>query len=391
MPTIAPALLDAATLSRRLAELAGDERAVQVEFLLHLEEFDRRQAWLEAGHPSLWEFCLRVLHLSEGAAARRMRAMRVLRRLPCLAAPLRDGRVSLSTVGLLEPVLTGENAGELVTRAAYKSKAEVEELVVSLRPRSAPRDGVRRLPERLWAPPTLLLATATPTQTATPTPTAGPTSTQTSIASPAATPAAAPPLTPPQAQPAPPTVRPVAADTWSLRVTLDAAFKQELDQLTELLSHKVPAGDLAAVLREAVHCAIEKHGKRKGAVEPARKRKAPAPAATPAPQACQAREPITAEVRRQVWKRDEGRCAWVGPDGHRCGSRWRVEVDHIEAAALGGPSTLPNLRLACAAHNRLHAERTFGRAFMSRFSRQWPRTGASRVASDSGFFAPAPE
>jgi 5-methylcytosine-specific restriction endonuclease McrA len=377
MSIIAPALLDAATLSRRLEELAGDERAVQVEFLLHLEEFDRRQAWLEAGHPSLWDFCLRALHLSEGAAARRMRAMRVLRRLPDLAAPLRDGRVSLSTVGLLDPVLTEENVEGLVARAAYKTKAEVEELVVSLRPRNAPRDGVRRLPERLEALPALPLATAT----ADPTPTS--TSTLTSTSSPAAIPA--------PAQPTPPTVRPVAADTWSLRVTVDAAFKRELDQLAELLSHKVPAGDLSAVLREAVHCAIEKHGRRKGAIEPARKQNRRAPAAAPASQPRKGREPVTAEVRRQIWKRDEGRCAWVSPDGHRCGSRWRVEVDHIEAAALGGPSTPENLRLACAAHNRLHAERTFGRAFMSRFRRQWPLTGEFTVASDSGFFAPAPE
>jgi hypothetical protein len=51
------------------------------------------------------------------------------------------------------------------------------------------------------------------------------------------------------------------------------------------------------------------------------------------------------------------------------------------AAALGGPPTPTNLRLACAAHNRLHAERTSGRAFMSRYRRQWPRTGEFTVAS----------
>jgi hypothetical protein len=208
MSAIAPALLDCATLSRRLAELAGDERAVQVEFLLHLEEFDRRQAWLEAGYPSLWDFCLRVLHLREGATARRLRAMRVLRRLPGLAAPLRDGRICLSTLGLLDPVLTEENAEELVARAAYKTKAEVEELVVSLRPRSAPRDGVRRLAERQEAAPSLLLATATPTATPTLTLTSTPTAT------PAATPAATP--TPTPATPvtgAPPATAPPAAGT----------------------------------------------------------------------------------------------------------------------------------------------------------------------------------
>jgi len=382
MPIIAPALLETDTLARRLSELAGDERAVQVEFLLHLEEFDRRQAWLEAGYPSLWEYCLRVLHLREGAAARRIRAMRVLRRLPDLAAPLRDGRLCLSTVGILDPVLTGENAEELVARAAFKTKTEVEELVVSLRPRTAPRDGVRRLPERTEAAPELRLETAasTPTPTATPTVTSTPTSTAT------------PTPTAELAQPTRPSVRPVSADTWSLRVTVDAAFKQELDRLAELLSHKVPRGDLSAVLREAVHCAIEKHGKRKGAVEASRKRVKRAPAAAPATtEPHQRREPTTAEVRRQVWKRDDGRCAWVGPDGHRCGSRWRVQIDHIEAAALGGPSTPENLRLACAAHNRLHAEQTFGRAFMDRFLRQRPRTGKLPASSDSGFFAPAPE
>ncbi|HET9554751.1 MAG TPA: HNH endonuclease signature motif containing protein [Anaeromyxobacteraceae bacterium] len=374
MPATAPALLDAAALARRLAELAGDERAVQVEFLLHLEEFDRRGAWLAAGHGSLWSYCRSALHLREGAAWRRIQAMRVLRRLPELAEPLCDGRLCLTTVALLDPVLTETNAAELVARAAYKSKAEVETLVVALKPRSAPRDGVRRLPEREAATAASLPLPApqrSDLEAVDAAPVLG--------ASPAPAPEAAVPA---PSAPTRPTVRPVAEDTWSLRVTVDAAFKEELDRLTELLSHKVPGGELAAVLREAVKCAIEKHGKRQGAVEPARKqarKKAPAsPSAPPSPR----REPISAEVRRQVWKRDEGRCAWVGPDGHRCGSRWRLQLDHVEAAALGGPSTVENLRLTCAAHNRLHAERTFGREFMSRF-RRGPQTGESTSPGES--------
>ncbi|HYS81677.1 MAG TPA: HNH endonuclease, partial [Anaeromyxobacteraceae bacterium] len=50
----APSSLDSAALARRLGELAGCEREVQVEFLLHLAEFDTRRAWAEAGHRSLW-------------------------------------------------------------------------------------------------------------------------------------------------------------------------------------------------------------------------------------------------------------------------------------------------------------------------------------------------
>ena len=58
---------------------------------------------------------------------------------------------------------------------------------------------------------------------------------------------------------------------WSLRVTIDRACKEDLETLTSLLSHKIPDGDLAAVLHEAIRCAVEKHGRRKGAVAPRRR------------------------------------------------------------------------------------------------------------------------
>ncbi|MFL5261666.1 MAG: HNH endonuclease, partial [Anaeromyxobacteraceae bacterium] len=156
---------------------------------------------------------------------------------------------------------------------------------------------------------------------------------------------------------------------------VDAAFKQDLDALKDLLAHKIPGGDLSAVLREAVRCAIEKHGKRKGAVEPSRMRKPAAPRepqGDSAPKARTAREPIPAAVRREVSKRDGGRCAWCSPDGRRCGSTWMLELDHIVPAALGGPSTVENLRLHCRSHNRLGAEQIFGRANMDLFRRGGP-------------------
>jgi hypothetical protein len=59
----APSSLPSDTLARRLGELAGEERHVQVDFLLHLDAFDRRRAFLELGHDSLWSYCLRALHL----------------------------------------------------------------------------------------------------------------------------------------------------------------------------------------------------------------------------------------------------------------------------------------------------------------------------------------
>ena len=177
------------------------------------------------------------------------------------------------------------------------------------------------------------------------------------------------------------TIRPVAEDTYSIHVKVDAAFKRELDELKKLLSHKISNGDVVAVLREAIQCAIQKHGKRKGAVEPARKPKSPRP---PTPRSGPAaRDTIPAEVKRQVWERDQGRCAWIGPDGRRCGSTFMLEFDHIEPAALGGASTVDNVRVACRPHNWFHAEQTFGRAHMARFRREEPRAGESTSARGS--------
>ena len=360
-----------ADLARRLAELAGDERAVQVEFLLHLDEFDRRRAYLDAGYHSLWDYCLRALHLREGAAGRRIGAMRVLRRFPALAPALRDGRICLSTAPLLGQVLTEENVVELVARAAYRTKAEVEELVVSMKPRPTPAEGVRKLPAPAASPstrpealgpeacrdesgPMLALPLA-------------------ALASAPATPTPAPPVASPvetrAARASASEVRPVAKERWSVRITLDAAAKADLDALRALLSHKIPDGDLGAVVRDAIRCALERYGKRRGAIGdvPTRSggRKAGSRPQLPA-------RSIPAAVRREVWRRDGGRCTFVGPDGCRCESRWQLQLDHIDPVALAGGKTTPtaaDLRLRCRPHNLLEAERVFGRDHMDQFRR----------------------
>jgi hypothetical protein len=183
-------------------------------------------------------------------------------------------------------------------------------------------------------------------------------------------------------------VQPVAEDRWSVRVTLDAEMKAELDTLKALLSHKIPSGELGAVLREAIRCGIEKHGKRKGAVTPSRKvRIAEEKAGAVKPENGSVVLPspyIPAAVRREVWKRDGGRCAFEGPDGSRCDSRWQLEFDHIVPPALGGASTAANIRLRCRGHNLLHAERVYGREHMDQFRRP-PVT----IAGDSSSTSPA--
>ena len=57
------------------------------------------------------------------------------------------------------------------------------------------------------------------------------------------------------------------------------------------------------------------------------------------------REPIPEEVRLYVWRRDNGKCV-------RCGSRERLEFDHIIPVVAGGSSTDRNVQLLCEPCNR---------------------------------------
>jgi hypothetical protein len=56
-------------------------------------------------------------------------------------------------------------------------------------------------------------------------------------------------------------------------------------------------------------------------------------------------------VKREVWLRDLGRCAFVGDAGRRCGERAFLEFHHVKPYAEGGPATPGNIELRCRRHN----------------------------------------
>ena len=69
---------------------------------------------------------------------------------------------------------------------------------------------------------------------------------------------------------------------------------------------------------------------------------------------------IPAAVKRAVWARDEGRCAFVGSAG-RCTATRYLEFHHVVPFAEGGPTAASNLQLRCRTHNAYEAEMRFGR------------------------------
>ncbi len=74
------------------------------------------------------------------------------------------------------------------------------------------------------------------------------------------------------------------------------------------------------------------------------------------------RKAIPAAVRREVYERPGGCCAYVDPEtGRRCGSRDGLQLEHRVPVALGGEDTVENVMLLCRQHNLLRAEKVFGR------------------------------
>ncbi|HEU4929139.1 MAG TPA: HNH endonuclease signature motif containing protein [Candidatus Krumholzibacteria bacterium] len=72
------------------------------------------------------------------------------------------------------------------------------------------------------------------------------------------------------------------------------------------------------------------------------------------------RPALSSQIRDAVFVRDQGRCTYVGVDGHRCGETLSLHIDHIQPVARNGTDELQNLRLLCSRHNQLEAGRVFG-------------------------------
>ncbi len=384
-------------LTARLYELRKEERALLVEFLEHLAEIDRRGAALAMGFPSLFAFCVDYLGLSRGSAYRRKEAARLLLRFPVIAEYLADGRLNLKNLVELKDVLEEARLIEILDRAAGRTEEQVKELVAALRPRPPMPDLFRRLPAKLASAgnhesrppggrlelfpevaPTLVSADgAQPALPLTQAPVnvaqaALPLTLPVDVA--ATVPERAPaPAAPPRR--ATPTIEPIAAELHVLRVTVGSDFKADLDELRDELSHKFPDRGLEAVLHEAVRLALDVVRKRRRGAGKATSTEPPPPD----------KRYIPAAIRHAVWKRDGGRCAFVGPDGRRCNSRYQVQAHHRDPFGRKGPTTIDNVSLRCSAHNLHEAERDYGRDHMDHKIRESRRRGG-RASEPAGFY-----
>ena len=377
-----PSHLSDSALVAEVTRCARDERHATAQLVAHLAELDARRLYLGAGHSSLFAYCHHALGLSEDAAYNRVEAARACRLFPQVLDQLVEGSLTVTSVRLLARHLTAENHRELLGAASRRSKREVEELIAYRFPRPDTPSSVRKIPER--TPSRLAVAVAGPVTEPTQ-----------AVSAPATTMVARAPVptAPETARPCPPVpmqrpaVKPLAADRYEIRFTASAATRDKLKVAQDLLRHAIPGGEVAAIFDRALSELIEAHSRRKMAVvrRPTKVRSM-TPAARPV---AEGSRHVAAQVKRVVWVRDAGRCAFVGASRHHCRERAFLEYHHVVPYAVGGQATIANIQLRCRAHNGYEAD-TFFAADPGNGGAS-ARGGRSENHSVSWGFSPVPE
>lgn len=311
-----------------LNAICSDERHLIARQVLQLVEVENRRLELRTACASMFDFCTRRLGMSEGIAFRRLNAARLARRFPVIIGAIERGEIHLCGLVALKDVLTDDNHAELLAEAIGKSTRQLEAIAEQRKAAMAPRPSLSLLP-----------ADTAACQAAPISPGASADDAHASAAP----------------QPAAP-CKPANEPRYPVQLSATATLKAKLRRAADLMSHRVPDGDLAIVVERAMDLLLAK-------LETERLGKSARPQRTQRP-AKPGR--IAQAVRRAVFERDGEQCTFATESGERCPSRTRLELDHIESRALGGSDDLANLRVRCRAHNRLHAEEVFGAAHVQR-------------------------
>ena len=277
------------------------ERASTSAILFHFQGIERRRLHLERGYSSLHEFAVKFLKYSDGAAHRRIAAARLLKQLPELKVKIESGAVSLSVAAQAQDFFRAEKIDDNFR------KAEIVETLENKTLREAQKELFKISP------------TAIPRERE----------------------------------------RQLTENQIELKIVIDERLRKKLEYLRCRLSqnrNNMNYAELIEVMADMTTKKLEKPPKRASA----QKLFAPQVSQKLSQPRTAARRPGK-NLQFAIRTRDENQCAYTDPiTQRRCGSRYRLEYDHIVAHALGGETTTDNLRLLCRAHNHFMAVKTFG-------------------------------
>lgn len=358
----------------RVQDLAARERRATLSLLLHLNEIERRKLHLKEGYSSMFDYCTSGLGYSEPAAYRRIRTVRCIARFPEVYGLLEANRVNPSTIARVSRILTEANKDTLLGRIQGRSRRDVDAIAAEYEPCAKARDIVRSVVVRRSTGIEALTADTTPsvpTHAASSNDAAAAVFLAVACSDLSSIAVGASPLTRESSDACEksayfrregnshPIDRVSAVERRvQFQFTASERFREKVERVKSLAWHRLPANaSLGHVFEFALDAFIAKNDPR----ERRHRRQACVETKTvPKGSTDDKSRHVPASTRDDVFTRDDGRCAFVGSNGRRCTSRQALQIDHVTPFARGGASTADNLRLLCAYHNRLEAERLMG-------------------------------
>ena len=254
---------------------------------------------------------------------------------------LADGRLHLSGIAKIAPHLNAENRDAVLARAAHRSKREIEELVAELAPRLDTPTLVRKIPQPVQLRPDGVETAAPPaTEDSTPPIPRAP---------------VAPAVAAPSRPSSPGTIQALAPARYKVQFTASAELCRKIERVKALMRSSIPDGDLAAIIEDAVSEKLARLEARRFA-----KTEAPRKSLGDASTSPKSRY-VPAAIRRAVYQRDGGRCAFVDGEGRRCTAGDRLEFHHRHPFGYGGEHDPENMTLMCRTHNAYLAEVDYGK------------------------------
>ncbi len=287
--------------------LVKKENELSAQILRNLQMIYYQKIHLEMGYSGIYVFCVEELGMSEGTAQRRCDALKISEFVPELPEKIEKGEISLAKIAHVAIFVRQE----LKETGRVFGKKEIKKLVEEVQTKSTDCEVRKHLmaqSEQVHAP-------------------------------------------------IPDQVKVVTGGRTVVQFEVDDEWLRLLEQIKDLESHQGQRS-----LREVTRNVFKEHLQRK---HPAFK-KVPKRDIIVQSQLSLVQPPrggdrsryIPHGTRREVWIKDKSCCSFLDPvTGKRCGSTFRLQIEHLQPFSMGGTHEPENLSLRCQGHNLFAAEK----------------------------------